>query len=177
MMRMSPSFSYKDAMDSMRVAVEDRRRVLGLSLERTAEVLDVHRNTLWRIESGEADPKISVLNRLLLTIGADQVSFRDGRFNMVCGTDSWEELGGFCPHSDEYMRAEIGRFIRENRCALDMSQEYLAELADLHRNTVGKIERGEVDLTVATLFRLYAVLSVDVLTVRAGKLVTLQEGK
>ena len=75
------------------------------------------------------------------------------------------------------MRAEIGRFIRENRCALDMSQEYLAELADLHRNTVGKIERGEVDLTVATLFRLYAVLSVDVLTVRAGKLVTLQEGK
>ncbi len=170
-----PSFSYIDAVDSMRVAIEERRRVLDLSLERTAAILDVHRNTLWRIENGAADPKICVLNRLLLTIGADQVSFRGGRFNMVCGTDSWEELGGFCPHSDEYMLKEIGRLIRESRCARDYSQEHLAELADLHRNTVGKIERGEVDLTVATLFRLYAVLSVDVLTVRAGKLVTLTE--
>ncbi len=161
----------------MRMAIEERRRVLRLSLERTAAVLDVHRNTLWRIENGEVDPKVCVLNRLLLTIGADRVDFRGGHFNMVCSVNSWEELKGSCPHSDEYMLKEIGRVIRESRLARDFSQEYLAELADLHRNTVGKIERGEVDLTVATLFRLYAVLSVDTLTVRAGRLVSLEESE
>ncbi len=50
----------------------------------------------------------------------------------------------------------IGLAVRSRRKALGLSQERLAELADMHRNYVGLVERGEKNLTVEMLFRIAA---------------------
>lgn len=45
----------------------------------------------------------------------------------------------------------IGRTIKDLRIKKELSQEQLAELADLHVNSIGSIERGEKSPTVETL--------------------------
>lgn len=46
---------------------------------------------------------------------------------------------------------KLGQKIRIERQKRKMSQEKLAELADLNRNFVGMIERGETNLTIKKL--------------------------
>lgn len=46
---------------------------------------------------------------------------------------------------------KLGKVIRNKRESLGLSQESLAELADLNRNYVGEIERGEVNISFASL--------------------------
>ena len=54
-------------------------------------------------------------------------------------------------------RKALGNTLREYRIAMDISQEKLAELADVHRNYIGKIERGEQNITINSLCQLAAV--------------------
>ena len=51
----------------------------------------------------------------------------------------------------------MGETIRSYRTALGISQEKLAELADVHRNYIGKIERGEQNITINSLCQLAIV--------------------
>lgn len=44
-----------------------------------------------------------------------------------------------------------------------ISQEYLAELCDLHRNYIGQIERGEVNISIITLESIAKALNVSLL--------------
>ena len=48
----------------------------------------------------------------------------------------------------------IGRNIRDARLKADMTQECLAELAGVHVQTIGAIERGGFSFAVTTLARL-----------------------
>ncbi|MFH1007116.1 MAG: helix-turn-helix transcriptional regulator [Candidatus Latescibacterota bacterium] len=57
---------------------------------------------------------------------------------------------------------EIGRKIRELRKAKGLTQERLAEMADLHPTYVGSIERGEVNASINTLQRIADALQVKV---------------
>ncbi len=50
-------------------------------------------------------------------------------------------------------RKRLGAAIRAKRKVAGVSQEKLAEIADVHRNYVGLVERGEQNLTVEMLFR------------------------
>ena len=54
-------------------------------------------------------------------------------------------------------RKALGETIRSYRTALGISQEKLAELADVHRNYIGKIERGEQNITINSLCQLAIV--------------------
>jgi transcriptional regulator with XRE-family HTH domain len=54
----------------------------------------------------------------------------------------------------------FGKRVRELRIAKGLSQEELAELAALHRNYVGGIERGERNLGLLNLVQLAHALSV-----------------
>ena len=63
------------------------------------------------------------------------------------------------PVDPELLR--LGRRVRACRKASGLSQEKLAELAGLHRNYVGFIERGERNANVKTLFALASALRLE----------------
>ena len=50
-------------------------------------------------------------------------------------------------------RKALGETIRAYRVSMGISQEKLAELADVHRNYIGNIERGEQNITINSLLR------------------------
>lgn len=52
----------------------------------------------------------------------------------------------------------LGAAIEERRMTIDLSQGDLATTAGLHRNFVGRVERGEVVVTVETLDKLARAL-------------------
>lgn len=54
-------------------------------------------------------------------------------------------------------RKALGDTIRSYRVSMGVSQEQLAELADVHRNYIGKIERGEQNITINSLCQLAMV--------------------
>lgn len=63
--------------------------------------------------------------------------------------------------SDPYLDI-LGQRIRARRGELGMSQEGLAHAAGLDRSYVGRIERGEHNLTFVTLVRLARAMRCDV---------------
>jgi transcriptional regulator with XRE-family HTH domain len=56
----------------------------------------------------------------------------------------------------------LGERIRLLRKSAHLSQEKLAEKADLHPNYIGEIERGEKAVSIDTLLKLAAALRVRV---------------
>jgi transcriptional regulator with XRE-family HTH domain len=56
----------------------------------------------------------------------------------------------------------LGLRVRDLRLALDWSQEHLAELADLHRNYVGAVERAELNPSFGNVVRLATALGTTV---------------
>ncbi|MHA7986201.1 helix-turn-helix domain-containing protein [Rathayibacter sp. CAU 1779] len=61
----------------------------------------------------------------------------------------------------------IGERLRDIRLALDLSQEQVAHLADLHPTNYGKIERGRANPSLTTIIRIATALDTD-----AGQLIT-----
>ena len=56
--------------------------------------------------------------------------------------------------------AAFGSVVRRRRTAKDISQERLAEAADIHRNYVGMLERGESAATLDVAERIAQALGV-----------------
>lgn len=57
-------------------------------------------------------------------------------------------------------RGTLGKQVRKLRLARGLSQEKLAELADLHRNYVGGVERGERNIAIINIVALAHALRV-----------------
>ena len=57
-------------------------------------------------------------------------------------------------------RASFGKQVRKLRLERRLSQEKLAELADLHRNYVGGVERGERNIAILNIVALAHALRV-----------------
>lgn len=56
----------------------------------------------------------------------------------------------------------FGAAVRQQRIALGLSQEVLAERAGCHRNYMGRIERGEQNITLGMMVRVAMALKVSV---------------
>ena len=56
---------------------------------------------------------------------------------------------------------KIGIRIKVARFDKKISQEKLAELADLNKNTIGSIERGEISPTIETLYKISEALGIE----------------
>ena len=59
-------------------------------------------------------------------------------------------------------RKDFGNAIRERRTALCLSQESLAEGVGCHRNYMGRIERGEQNITLDMMVRVAKALGCGV---------------
>jgi transcriptional regulator with XRE-family HTH domain len=59
------------------------------------------------------------------------------------------------------LQAVIGANVRRFRTRIDISQEELADICGYHRTYVGMIERGERNITIATLEALAGALGVE----------------
>jgi len=57
---------------------------------------------------------------------------------------------------------EFGKRLRELRLQRGYSQEKLAEIAKMHRNYVGMIERGERNVTLLNIKKIARALDVEV---------------
>ena len=63
-------------------------------------------------------------------------------------------------NNDPFLKA-FGRRIKEFRLALNMTQEELANTAEIPINQVGRIERGEINTTLVTIKALADALEVN----------------
>jgi len=66
------------------------------------------------------------------------------------------------------LQINLGKRIRLLREAAGYSQESFASHADIDRAAYGKLERGEVNLTLLSLARIAVALEVDLSTLFAG---------
>ena len=57
-------------------------------------------------------------------------------------------------------KAILGKTIRDRRTELGLSQEELAERADLHRTYVGGVERGERNVSLENIVRIARALQI-----------------
>ena len=55
----------------------------------------------------------------------------------------------------------LGVKIRKRRLELNLSQELLSFDSNIPRNQIGRIERGEINTSIITLYRLCKVLKID----------------
>ena len=56
----------------------------------------------------------------------------------------------------------IGEKIRQIRTELNLSQESLSFDADIPRNQVGRIERGEISTSITTLSKICKALKIEI---------------
>lgn len=63
-------------------------------------------------------------------------------------------------HTD--LTEKLGQKIRLERMKRKMSQEKLAELAELNRNFIGMVERGESNITVKNLEAIAKAFEMDI---------------
>ena len=59
------------------------------------------------------------------------------------------------------LRMELGELIRKYRLKLKLSQEILAEKADIHRTYVSDIELGKVDVGITVAYKLAKALNIS----------------
>ncbi|WP_318451473.1 helix-turn-helix domain-containing protein [Photobacterium leiognathi] len=59
------------------------------------------------------------------------------------------------------LAVELGRKIREKRYQNSISQEQLALITKIDRSYIGRIERGEVSITLEKLYQIAAGLNVS----------------
>lgn len=57
---------------------------------------------------------------------------------------------------------EVGKKIRTKREELNLSQEILSYDADIPRNQIGRIERGEINTSIITLFKISKALKINI---------------
>ncbi len=74
---------------------------------------------------------------------------------------AWERCEpGMSPNTD-CIRYEIGSRIKQLRIKKGLSQEKLAELAELNMSYIGQVERGEKNPSVETVYRICRAMDAD----------------
>jgi transcriptional regulator with XRE-family HTH domain len=56
----------------------------------------------------------------------------------------------------------VGEKIRKKRLELNLSQEILCYDANIPRNQIGRIERGEINTSIVTLHKICKALKIDI---------------
>lgn len=51
--------------------IRDRRKVLGITQPDLSEIAGISTNTLYKIETGQANPSIDIINKILDVLGME----------------------------------------------------------------------------------------------------------
>lgn len=62
---------------------------------------------------------------------------------------------------DQSARLIFAAHMRQRRIDIGLSQEHLAELAELHRTYIGSVERGERNISIDNMERIAAALGIS----------------
>lgn len=62
----------------------------------------------------------------------------------------------------ESILIKLGKRVREERLKKSLSQEQLAELANVHRTYIGMIERGEKNISLLSIERISKALKIPI---------------
>ncbi|MGL2992569.1 helix-turn-helix domain-containing protein [Flavobacterium sp. TSSA_36] len=57
---------------------------------------------------------------------------------------------------------DVGEKIKLRRLNLNLSQEILSYDANIPRNQIGRIERGEISTTISTLYKICKALKIEI---------------
>ena len=68
------------------------------------------------------------------------------------------------------LKKQVGQLLKKERQKLDLTQEQLAELADLDANNLSRIERGEQLPDFITFTKLCQALQIDLMD-HSGKII------
>ena len=68
----------------------------------------------------------------------------------------------FMENEEQLFLAKFGNRLREIRLAKNLSQEMLANDADIPINQVGRIERAEISTSLNTIYKIAKALEVDI---------------
>lgn len=60
------------------------------------------------------------------------------------------------------MQERLGNLIREKRLAKGISQEKLAEYSNLHRNYISDVERGQRNISLNNIVKIFKALDIKV---------------
>lgn len=58
-------------LNEIGVAIKERRKVLRVTQETLADLAGVHKNTLYKIEKGQLNPSIELLNKIIEILGME----------------------------------------------------------------------------------------------------------
>lgn len=58
-------------IEEIGIAIRERRKLLGITQPDLAEMAEVSINTLYKLERGEANPSVKVLNKLAEVLGLE----------------------------------------------------------------------------------------------------------
>lgn len=78
---------------------------------------------------------------------------------IVCRRVVCPDISFFMSRKEELLK--FGKKLREIRRQKGYSQEKLAEIASLHRNYIGMIERGERNVTLLNIKKLARALNIE----------------
>ncbi len=65
--------------------------------------------------------------------------------------------------SEEKFIVNLGIYIRQIRERKNLSQQSLADISDLPKTTIGRIERAEINPTIKTLLKIANALEIDII--------------
>ena len=68
----------------------------------------------------------------------------------------------FMENEEQLFLAKFGNRLREIRLAKNLSQEMLANDADIPINQVGRIERAEISTSLNTIYKIAKALEIDI---------------
>lgn len=146
-----PTETFDLAMYHFGRIVADERRRQGITQEGLAELADLHRNAVCKIERGRDDLLFDTITNVCLALGIQRIGIDFSRQTLDCSFSGQ----GVGPVNDGKLYLKIGMMLETLRREHDLSRERLSHAVGIHRNTICRIESGSTEIRVSTLLALY----------------------
>ena len=147
--------------------IKNRRRKKGLSQETLARLVNVSRQTVYKWEYGYIQPTAENIAALNDVLGCDLSVYEVG-FAPSQPSGASEDFAVISERNDNDFLMNIGERIRNGRRKKGLSQETLAQLANVSRQTVYKWEYGYIQPTNENIAVLNDVLGCDLFVGNVG---------